>query len=108
MPVTRLHCGPIESVHKSALLLWKAGETDNFIAEELGVTRSAVSTWRKRHSLKRNSRKGRTYADWHYRAWSLYNDGMTPKDISELIGKKRRTVQTTLFRMVGHLRGRTK
>lgn len=79
--------------------LYKSGLTDTEIADEMGVTRSAVGQWRKRNGLSRNSRKGRVYATWHHRAALLLAKGWTLEAVVEHVNRPRDTVQRTLRRM---------
>lgn len=79
--------------------LYGGGLTDADIALEMEVTRAAVSLWRKRNGLPKNSRRGRTYATWHHRAALLLSKGWTLEAVVEHVGKRRATVQRTLLRM---------
>ena len=79
--------------------LYKSGCTDLEIADEMGVTRAAVSLWRRRNKLPRNSRKGRVYATWHHRVALLISKGWTLEAVCEHVGKRRDTVQRTLRRV---------
>ena len=88
----------LDNGKKRVRKLYHTGLTDKEIADELGVTRAAVSLWRKRNDLPRNSRKGRMYTAWHHRAVLLYSQGWTVDAISSLLEKKRATVQQTLLR----------
>lgn len=79
--------------------LYNEGFTDADIASDMGVTRAAVSLWRQRNGLPRNSRKGRVYATWHHRAALFLSKGWTLEAVCEHVGKRRDTVQRTLRRV---------
>ena len=78
--------------------LYNEGLTDVDIALEMEVTRAAVSLWRKRNGLPRNSQKGRTYATWHHRAVLLLSKGWTLNAVAEHVGQNLATVKRTLRR----------
>ena len=56
----------LDGSKKRVRKLYHTGLTDAEIADEMDVTRAAVSMWRKRNGLPRNSRKGRVYTAWHH------------------------------------------
>lgn len=79
--------------------LHASGMTDLDISLEIGVTRQAVSLWRKRNGLQRNSRKGRVYATWHHLAAALLDSGWSMDSVAERVNRRRATVQRAMRRM---------
>lgn len=91
--------GTLERQHKNIRAAYDSGETDSDIAVLFEVSPRSVGRWRKLHGLQANSRRGRTYATWHYRLRLLMDEGRSVAYCAELLGKNIQCARMAMLRL---------
>lgn len=71
---------------KMALVYYKAGMTDQEIAERLDVSETAVCVWRKSAGLPFKNQKGEEYADSEKVRMRLWSQGLNDAEIGDVLG----------------------
>lgn len=76
----------LKSVDRDILLnLWRAGKTDTEIAEETGMSRNAVTQWRRKSRLEKNIPP--TCRRYNFEgARALYESGANARQMADAVG----------------------